>query len=452
MLIWILRTLASALAGLCIYLVFAMLLFHVNLKALLDDELYADSLIQQNAYERIYTDVLSPENTELVWSELSADVAYLTSSELHQLVSTVAPPEYLQAEVEANLASLSTFATGESDDLELYLEFSGPLDRMVESTVDLIIHRIEATPLVTEELIQGVLDATEGSPYSEDISSALEALSSGGPEAQSIKGLTGLSEEEALAAFDQGLVLVVNNTSIDRRYRDALRTAEPELRQAFRTGDTRELLRQATVTALAQALDEALADFRSRLDSEGRLSLTPLLAEDVAGIAESDLQANANTWRDRIQAVLDRTRNYGLIALAAAIGLVMLVYWGRPRAGVRWLYRMLIVTGGVSLAFLTIAYFALPRVVDRVIDGAWMGGEVDVEGFVVLVLDVVISVITTRLVSLMWYFGISFALGILLWASLLAWDKVQGRRKSEDGGPVKDSAPVEPVTGGDCVS
>ena len=81
-----------------------------------------------------------------------------------------------------------------------------------------------------------------------------------------------------------------------------------------------------------------------------------------------------------------------------------------------------------------------------------MGDEVNVEGFVVLTLDVVISVITARLESLMWYFGIAFALGILLWTSLMARDKVQERRKREDRGPADDSRPVESVTGEDSGS
>jgi len=449
MLLWVIRALASIMAGLCIYLAVALLLFHANLKALLDDELYADSLLEQNAYERLYTDVLTSRNIERVWSEVSSDVAYLTPEELHRLVRTVAPPEYLRNEVEANLALLSSFANGESEDLELYLEMSGPLDRLVESTVDLIVGRIETKPLVAEELIQEVLDGTEDSPYTEDVRSALESISSGEQEGQSIRDLTGLSEGEALLAFDQAFAQVLDNPSIHQEYRDSLRTAEPELRQAFREGDVRKLLLQVASTVAAPALENALAEFRRRLDSEGRLPLAPLLAEEISGVSEGDFQANADKWRDRVQAVLDRTRNYGLVALAAAIGLTTLVYWGRPRAGVRWLYRMLIASGGVSLAFLAIAYFALPRVVDRAIDGAWMGGEVDVEGFVVLTLDVVISVITARLESFMWYFGIAFALGILLWVSLLARDVVQEKRKREERGPADDFPPVEAVTGED---
>lgn len=447
MFLWILRALASTLAGLCIYLAIAMLLFHVNLVALLDDELYANSLSEQNAYERLYTDVLTTRNIEQVWSEVSGDAAYLTPEELHNLIRTVAPPEYLQGQVEANLKLLSSFATGESQDLELYLEIAGPLDRIVESTVDLLIDRIEATPLVTEELIQGVVEATEESPYSDEIQRALESLSAGGPASQVITDLTGLDKAEVAEAFDEAFALVLDNPSIDQEYRDALRTAEPQLRQVFETGDMRALLTQAAKTASAAALDKALADFRHRLDSEGRLSLVPVLAEELAGVSESEFQANANTWRDRIQAVLDRTRNLGLIALAAAVGLVSLVYWGRHRACARWFYRMLIASAGASLVFLTIAYYALPRVVDRVVNSARMGSEVDVEGFVVLSLDVVVSVITARLVSIMWYFGIAFALGILMWASFLTWDVIQKRKQGQEPELANDPEPVEPVTG-----
>ena len=447
MFLWILRALTSTLAGLCIYLAIALLLFHVNLKALLNDELYADSLSEQSAYERLYSDVLTTRNIEQLWSELSSDTAYLTSGELHYLMRTVAPPEYLQAQVETNLALLSSFANGESQDLELYLEISGPLDRIVESTVDLLLDRIEATPLITEEMIQGVLEETAESPYSEEIQWALESLSAGGLESRSITDLTGLSEEEVADAFDQALALVLDNPSIDQEYRDALRAAEPGLRQTFRTGDTRELLTEAAKTAAAPALGSALADFKHRLDTEGRLSLVPVLAEEFVGVGEREFQANANTWRDRVLDVLDRTRNLGLIALAVAAGLVTLVYWKRPRAAARWLYRILIASGGASLVFLTIAYFALPGVVDRIINSASIGGEVDVEGLVVLILDVVISVITARLVAFMWFFGLALALGILVWASFLAWDISRKRKQGQEPEAVNEPEPIAPVTG-----
>ena len=435
MFLYILRAFASMLAGLAIFLAVALLLFHYNLRALLNDELYANALADQNAYERLYTEALTTENIELVWSEVSMGAGYLTSSELRRLMITVAPPEYLQAQTETNLSLLSAFAIGESDELELYLDISGPLDRVVAATVDLIVAKVEQTPLVDDQLLQHMAAQSEGNPYSQEIAGALESISTGRLESHSITDLTGLSEDEVLEIFDQAMVLALDSDLIDQQYRAALEQAEPQLRQAFETGDTRLLLAESVRTAAAPALDTALAEYRVNLDRDGRLDLVPLLAEEVADVGEEQFQANASEWRDGIAEILSRTRNLGLIVLVAASGLVVLIYWGRPRQIARWFYRLLILVGGGSLVSLTVAYFALPGVVDRAVNSAWMAGQVEVQGLVVLTLDIVISVISSRLVAHMWLAGGTLAIGVLLWAAFLTWDISHRKRQSGEQAP-----------------
>ena len=199
------------------------------------------------------------------------------------------------------------------------------------------------------------------------------------------------------------------------------------------------MLAEASRTAAAAALETSLAEFKAQLDSEGRLELAPLLAEELANISKDQFQANAIVWQDRIVETLAQTRNFGLIAMASAFGLLALAYWGRPRQIARWFYVLLIMCGGSSLAFLTLAYFALPRVVDRVVSSAWMGGQVEVEGLVVLILDIVISVISSRLVALMWLAGSVLAVGVLVWAAFLTWDITRGKRQ---GGEQAQSEPA----------
>ncbi len=445
MILWILRAIGSMLAGLLACVAIALLLFHFNLKALLNDELYANALAEQNAYERLYTEALTARNIEPVWAELSGGTDYLTSSDLHSLMRSVAPPEYLQAQTEANLSLLSSFATAESEELELYLEMTGPIDRIVASTVDLIIAKIQGAPLVNDPMIASLADQAAAGPYSQEIAAALEYISTGGLESYSITDLTGLSEEAALTIFDQAMASALDNDLIDQQYRDSLAEAEPRLRLAFATGDTRQLLAEATRTAAAAALEMALADFRTRLDSDGRLDLVPMLARGLGNMDEAQFQENATAWRDRIDEALAQSRNLGLTALAAASGLVALVYWGRPRHAARWFYLLLVIGGGASLLLLTIARLALPGVADRVASGAWTAGQFEAEGLIVLTVDIAISVISSRLAALMWYAGGALAVGILTWAAFLAWDIRCRKRQSAE------QIPIEPDTGDETI-
>ena len=435
MFLWILRAFASMLAGLATFLAVSLLLFQYNLRALLEDELYANALADQNAYERLYTEALATQTIEQVWAEVSMGGGYLTASELRRLMITVAPPEYLQAQTETNLSLLSSFATGESEELELYLEISGPLDRVVAATVDLIVAKVEQTPLSDDRLLLGTAAQGEGNPYAREIAGTLESISTGGLESQSITDLTGLSEDQALEIFDQAMALALDDDLIDQQYRAALEQAEPQLRQAFKTGDTRLLLAEAARSAAAPALETALSEFRARLDRDGRLDLVPLLAEGLAGVGEEQFQAGAGEWRDRIAEILSGTMYLGLAALAAASGLVVLIYWGRPRQVVRWLYWLLILGGGGSLVLLTAAYFALPGVIDRLVNSAWMAGQVEVQGLAVLTLDVAISVISSRLEAHMWLAGGALALGALIWAAFRTWDVSYRKRHSGDPAP-----------------
>ena len=426
------RAVASIMFALCFFVAIALLLFHINMRAMLNDEIYAETLVKKDGYQRIYTDVLTPENVRQIWEEVSGDAKVLSSDELQDLLRAVAPPDYLQAQTEANLALLSSFAAGESEDLELYLEMAGPLDRLTASLVDLIEVRIEQAPVLSYQQVQGQAAQSLGADYSEDLAQSIESLLADSNDLASIADLTGLTEEEILEVFDQAVAAVLDNTSLDIRFRNALEQAQPELRQTLRTGNTRDMLKQATRTAVAPAMEVALEDFRARLDEQGRLALVPILANEVLGIEEAQLQAGADRWQQRSDDLLTRTLTVAVVALAISAALLAAIHWGRPKEFIRWFYRMLISGGGASLAFLIFAYFALPFAVDRIVAGSWMNRQVEVEGIVNLVLDIVISLIQTRVLALMWLAGGALALGIVFWAGMFAWERSRNKKQQRE--------------------
>ena len=112
MFVWILRGTLTVLLGLTVFVALMLFLFYTGLKGFLDDDVYIDALSEANVYQRLYTEIITPGTIDDIWKDLSDDSAILSSEELLALFQTVAPPEYIQSQVEANLAQLASFSSG----------------------------------------------------------------------------------------------------------------------------------------------------------------------------------------------------------------------------------------------------------------------------------------------------------------------------------------------------
>ena len=425
MFLWIARSVLTLLTGLAVFLALLFLLAFAGVKGLVNSAIYTDTLVEVNAYERVYSELLPPDTIEGFLKTIAGESVNSPSEELHELVKTIAPPEYLRSQVEANLGRLEVFASGDSDKLELYLELDGPLDRITPATLSPLERRIEKAPLEPGGQTRSQVFVSAEHQYADEFNSALEAVLSGEPISTAVSDLTGLTESEVMETFERFLDVTMENPAFDQKYRDSLREAEPHLRQSFASGNTRDLLRQAASTLAEPAIETALADFRAKLDDEGRLDLEPILAEELLGIGEEELQERARLWRQRVLSYLNVSINIALGALVLSAAIMLLVFWEKLGSYLTWLYWTLVLSGAAALALLVLAYFIVPGAIEGLLLGLIDSENSASTGLVALGSEVIATAVSNQIKALIWIPATPLVVGAVLWTVSPALGKLR---------------------------
>ena len=117
-----------------------------------DAEVYAGALAEAGAYERVYTEVLGGPEGETWLRELVGDGLPVEPGELVGMARRLAPPAYLQGQVEGNLRRAAAYFRGETERLELYLELEEPLAAVTPLVLDYLGGRIDRLEVVELEL------------------------------------------------------------------------------------------------------------------------------------------------------------------------------------------------------------------------------------------------------------------------------------------------------------
>ena len=432
MLLWIIRVLLSFALGLVVFLALAVLLLSMGAGKLLSGDLYAKVLEDRNVYERVYVEVLTPQAMEKVRPRLDDPLTLLTGEELVELTRAVAPPEYLKGQVEANLDLVDIFFAGESDSLAIYVDLARPLDRIGPAIAGVVEPRIYGEPgqaarsssrrIYRPPTVRSLDSPTEEPhltkyDYASEIEAAMESVLTGGAVSTTISELTGLTQGEALEVFDRSADAILVNERVNPQYRESLRDARPTLREAFTSGTTHDLLSTAIEAAAKPALDLVLADTRAMLDEEGQLNLVPPLAEDFLGKSEPELQASLRASRDSIEDLLFWGRALPVLAIALAVALAAVVFWGRRRAFYRWLYLTLIMSGGALFAITLVAYFTVPAGVERAVVEVLEGTVEVLPGLPFLMSDVAAAIASEQLGRLVWLSAVPAVAGAGLWVA-----------------------------------
>ena len=117
-----------------------------------DAEVYAGALSEAGAYERVYTEVLGGPEGETWLRELTGEGLPVEPGELVGMARRLAPPAYLQGQVEGNLRRAAAYFRGETERLDLYLELEEPLAAVTPLVLDYLGSRIDRLEVVELEL------------------------------------------------------------------------------------------------------------------------------------------------------------------------------------------------------------------------------------------------------------------------------------------------------------
>ena len=143
------------LAGLTLgVVIIAGLLYYatvVNLtEHLVDADTFIVPLSENDAYNRIYDEVLADE--ELTYGLLGGvEISGHTLGDPVAVLREVMPPEYLQGQTEANIDRVTAYLRSESDVMEVYLELAQPIERVepaVLAEIDRVVDEVEAVEVL----------------------------------------------------------------------------------------------------------------------------------------------------------------------------------------------------------------------------------------------------------------------------------------------------------------
>ena len=142
------RPLASIALGILFFIAFfAYLLFNMIDSHLLSSAYYAEALSENNVYSRLYDEVLVDPALEDEAKELLGNVE-VPQEDVAAVARNIMPPLYLQGETERGLDNLIGYLKKDTDDLDLYIDLSSPLDNASQELVKYAEQRIDAIEVV----------------------------------------------------------------------------------------------------------------------------------------------------------------------------------------------------------------------------------------------------------------------------------------------------------------
>jgi hypothetical protein len=157
--LWVARALGSTVLGILIFLGFLALLVVNNFSSkLLNADFYTRIFDEQDAYNRIYDEVLLDAEVRRSTGSLLGNIPLVTHEEIVQLLREIIPPEYLRGQVQDNIHHFISYLNEDSDQLELYVELGPPLAKVKPAHFEFIDQRIGQLEAVEPDLNQSPLE------------------------------------------------------------------------------------------------------------------------------------------------------------------------------------------------------------------------------------------------------------------------------------------------------
>ena len=355
--ITLLRVVAGLILGTVIFtgLLFYLVLGNVS-QRLENPQVYKVAISDTGAYSRIYDEVLVDAALQQQSSRLLGDIDLATHEETVRILRDIMPPAYLREQTEDNLDRFTGYLRHESEDLELYVSLTEPLER-IEPVALGEVHQVIDGLEVAEPESSGCslaalqrLAASAAEPY---------AQLSQGQLPRSAPSLKILSRECREREFDRWFGLVVDDPLINSPAARILQNEREELRSTFVEGDTRGFLKAVAEPAVEPLADGAVAGLRRNLQPNDRFDLLDWVADQPTDLSRQNIEAQAESLREALDAVNGPGRSIALALAALGSLLLALVHLPRPAAMLRWPGITLVMGGGSCLA----AGFALHSVI-----------------------------------------------------------------------------------------
>ena len=353
----LLRTVAGLVLGTVIFvgLLFFLVVGTVT-QRLENPQVYQVAISDTGAYSRIYDEVLVDEALREQTGRLLGNMEIATHEDAVQVLRDIMPPAYLREQAEANIDRFTGYLRHETEDLELYASLTEPLERIEPVALGEVHQFIDGLEVAEPESSGCSLAALQR--LAADAAAPYAQLSQG-QLPQSAPSLKILSRECREREFDHWFGLVVDDPLLNSPAARILQGEREELRRTFVEGDTRGFLKAVAEPAVEPLTDGAVAGLRRNLEPNDRFDLLDWVAAQSPDLSRQDVEAQAESLREALDAVNGPGRSIALALAALGSLLLALVHLPRPAAMLRWPGITLLMGGGICL----IVGFALNTVI-----------------------------------------------------------------------------------------
>lgn len=360
MLLSLIRSVAALILGLTVFAGFCLWLILSQVSGkLFEPAVYADALVAADAYPRLYSDLLTGPAGQRWARDLLGEGLPVADADLIALMQDVAPPAYLQGQVEGNLHRAAAYFREETDGPELYLELAEPLDRMTPAALNYLDRRIDQLEVVEPELLS---DPFTGADYARALGESLNGLIFRQTIPETLPSIRILPEPLRPAAFHRVMSQLPDYLALPPESRADLAAAAPELRAQFIAGNTRPFLKAAARAIAKPVLEREIAAARATagLDDQSHLPLLPLLAAATGYPTAGELSAELDRLRPELNHFLNRGRLVSLAVVLLGTALLGLLYLPNLARCLRWPGITWLLSGLAAFGLGWLAMAALP--------------------------------------------------------------------------------------------
>ncbi len=309
---------------------------------LLSAEFYTDTISQEDAYNRIYDEVLLDEEVEDTTRDLLGGVQVVSQEEIAGLLRDILPPDYLQAQVEDSIRRTVAYLNGDREEIDLYIDLGPPLDKVKPVIFGYIDQRIDSL----EEQDLGRLECTEqqANDVADIYRDRWQRLSEG-EAPSSIPSLASFEEWCRETIFDLAFDDLLAQEGLDNRARQGLLAQRGKLEEDFRKGKAKEVLKLAAQPLVAPLIDDAIADIRDELDSQDRFDLIRSIADWNDDVDEQEIRADLDSARDAISGGRQFAKWGAIVVLVLTSLLMLAIHLPSIKSGLRYLGLTIFSTG-----------------------------------------------------------------------------------------------------------
>ncbi len=313
---------------------------------LLDAQFYISAAREADVYERIYDRRVFAEQLQETTRRVTGGIE-VKQRDIVAVVREIAPPEYIQVQVERAVSRMAGFARGDADDLDLTIDLGEPLDRIKPVVVEYVRMQLRDLP---------VREANSGEEFVDYLQQSLADLQGGRlPEEVLTFDVPGDDADRALATiFPDGSAL----SARDRR----------KVRDALTRGRTVEAFATAADVLIDPVYTSALRELKRDIGGEG------LVFDPVARAAESDRQSRGEyvqtlrDVRDRLDQIDAFSGIVGPLLLIGIAALIVAVHLPRLGTGMLWAGVIVFLSALSILGLTALAKVAIPEAITQVID------------------------------------------------------------------------------------